>query len=66
MCKYCDGKADLPVTPCADKTEQTAARIMFGNQLIIMSFNKGIGSIEINYCPICGNKLKEQAYACKR
>lgn len=66
MCKYCDGKVDLPVTPCADITEHTAARIMFGNKIIIMSFNKGIGSVDVNYCPICSKELKPQTHAYNR
>lgn len=59
MCEYCDGGKPLVI----GKTNDQGIAIQYPNRLIAYGYDiHGYGSnglvARINYCPICGKKLK--------
>lgn len=60
LCEYCDGGKPLVI----GKTNDQGIAIQYPNRLIAYGYDiHGYGSnglvARINYCPICGKKLKE-------
>lgn len=59
MCEYCEGGKPLEI----GKTNDQGIAIQYPNRLIAYSYDiHGSGSnglvTRINYCPMCGKKLK--------
>lgn len=52
-CKYCHGDKKVIMGDWADITIDGAKRTITAN------CNEGDALLEINYCPICGRKLKD-------
>lgn len=65
MCNYCDIDADLEFI--IDETIDCGAlgKLFFGVSIqgyddLCLDCNKLIGKGKINYCPMCGEKLKKE------
>ncbi len=54
-CEYCD--TGLPFV--YGRTNSQGVCIQYPNKLIAYAYDKNIATARINYCPICGKKLKE-------
>lgn len=60
MCKYCKNRKDIMVYPSPlDAESQPDTAILMDKGLVLMKRHRAYGYIEINYCPICGEKLSE-------
>lgn len=62
MCKYCDGEfvGDKPITPLNEKNYGIEVIVERECLYTYCSCGKHIVTM-INYCPMCGEKLGEEA-----
>lgn len=59
MCSYCKNRKDIKVYPSTlDVENQPDTAILMDKGLILMKRHTAFNYMEVNYCPICGEKLK--------
>ena len=65
MCEYCQlsgnelGKP-FEIQPCANGDLRVRATYLNGGIILFRDLNDASGFFKINFCPICGRKIKEE------
>lgn len=59
MCKYCENGNEYEITPCANGDLGIRACYMKGDIVLFENNITASGYFSINYCPMCGRKLRD-------
>lgn len=59
MCKFCEEGAEFDIKPCGNG--DLKVRATYSNEHIILfkDFDVASGFIDINFCPMCGRKIRK-------
>lgn len=60
MCKYCEFPRDIKISNSPlDKELQPDTAIILDKGIVLLKNHRAFGFFDINYCPFCGEKLRE-------
>lgn len=60
MCKYCDKGKNIKINPSPlYEEDQPDSAVIMGDGMVLFKNHLAFGSIDFDYCPMCGRKLVE-------
>lgn len=61
MCEYCDKRKNIKINPSPlHKEDQPDSAVIMDGGMVLFKNHLAFGSIDFDYCPMCGRKLVEK------